>query len=289
MRRVGKTTLIREFCKGKKAIYFAALETTQGENLASLSKEVFENTMPGTPMPSFTSFEELLDYIYPLAKEERQVLLIDEYPYLAQSYRPISSIIQNQIDLRFRETKLFLILCGSSLSFMENQVLGYKSPLYGRRTAQFKIRPFTYKGSALMLADFPKEEQAILCGITGAIPDNLGKIEPHLSLKENICELFLTPSGSLFEEPNNLLKQELRDPATYNAVIAAIAGGASRLNEIATKVGIGTSACSNLLTSLIALGLVKKEVPVTESRSRGKFIFWQIRCSAFGTGLCFPT
>ena len=121
------------------------METTQGENLASLSKEVFENTMPGTPMPSFTSFEELLDYIYPLAKEERQVLLIDEYPYLAQSYRPISSIIQNQIDLRFRETKLFLILCSSSLSFMENQVLGYKSPLYGRRTAQFKIRPFTYK------------------------------------------------------------------------------------------------------------------------------------------------
>ena len=167
MRRVGKTTLIREFCKGKKAIYFAALETTQGENLASLSKEVFENTMPGTPMPSFTSFEELLDYIYPLAKEERQVLLIDEYPYLAQSYRPISSIIQNQIDLRFRETKLFLILCSSSLSFMENQVLGYKSPLYGRRTAQFKIRPFTYKGSALMLADFPKEEQAILADHRG--------------------------------------------------------------------------------------------------------------------------
>ena len=94
--------------------------------------------------------------------------------------------------------------------------------------------------------------------ITGAIPDNLGKSEPHLSLKENICELFLTPSGSLFEESNNLLKQELRDPATYNAVIAAIAGGASRLNEIATKVGIGTSACSNLLISLIAMGLVKK-------------------------------
>ena len=72
------------------------------------------------------------------------------------------------------------------MSFMEYQVLGYKSPLYGRRTAQFKIKPFTYYEAAELLTGFNEEEQAILYGITGGIPDYLTRIRPDLSIKENI-------------------------------------------------------------------------------------------------------
>lgn len=287
-RRVGKTTLINEFCKNKKVIYFVGVESTEKENLENFSKAVFEATMPDMDMPAFDSFYKLFDYIYEIVKEERIILVIDEYPYLAQSHSPISSILQAYIDKKFIDSKLFLILCGSSMSFMEYKVLGYKSPLYGRRTAQFKVRPFTYFESTEMLLNFSNEEKAILYGCTGGIPEYLSRVNNNLSLKDNIVKLLLSSSGRLFEEPSNLLKQELREPFLYNAIIAAIAGGASKLNKIATKVGIETSLCSNHLTSLMVLGIVKKEIPITETLSRKTIYLLEDQMFRFWYRFVFP-
>lgn len=196
------------------------------------------------------------------------VLAIDEYPYLAGGFHSISSILQAHIDSQFKDSKLFLILCGSSMSFMEKQVLGYKSPLYGRRTAQFKILPFDFFESLPFFEAFSKEEKAILYGVTGGIPEYLTKINPAKTVRDNIIDLFLTSSGHFYEEPSNLLKQELREPSTYNGIIEAIAEGAPRLNEISTKCGIESNKCAKYLKSLMSLGIVKKEQPVTETSSK---------------------
>jgi hypothetical protein len=118
------------------------------------------------------------------------------------------------------------------------------------------------------LESFSKEDKAILYGVTGGIPEYLNKINKEYTVRENIIRMFFTDSGSLFEEPSNLLKQELREPATYNGIIEAIAGGASRLNEIATKCGLESNKCAKYLKSLISLGIVKKEIPVTEASSK---------------------
>ena len=278
-RRVGKTTLIKEFIKDKNAYYYMAIEGTAAENLAGLSASVISS---GGHI-SFSSFEELFQHIDRTCNDERQILVIDEYPYLAASYPAISSLLQSHIDNCWLNSKLFLILCGSSMSFMENQVLGYKSPLYGRRSAQFKLRPFTFFEAKQMLETYAPEEQAILYGITGGIPEYLNRIKPSMSVDENILDLFFDESGRLFEEPVNLLKQELKDPASYHSIISAIASGCSRMNEIATKAGLETGGCSNLLTSLISLGIVKREIPITEKEGSRKtlyqlcdnmFLFW---------------
>ena len=154
--------------------------------------------------------------------------------------------------------------------------------IYGRRTAQYKLAPFYYLESAQMLSGFSNEEKIILYGITGGIPEYLFRIDNALSVQENVRALFFDTSGRLFEEPANLLKQELKNPETYNAIITAIANGSSRLNEIATKAGIETSQCSKMLATLISLGLVRKEYPITEAASKKSiyllddrmFIFW---------------
>ena len=268
-RRVGKTTLIREFTKDKKAIYFAAREADGAVNLAGFSNDVYAVTAKEHAKNSFfADWEKALDYICEVARNDRIILAIDEYPYLAGGYRPISSILQAHIDSRLKDSKLFLILCGSSMSFMENQVLAYKSPLYGRRTAQFKITPFSFFESLPFFEAFCKTDKAILYGITGGIPEYLAKIDPTKSVGDNITDLFLTASGHFYEEPSNLLKQELRDPSTYNGIIEAIAQGAARLNEIATKCGIESNKCAKYLKSLMTLGIVKKELPVTEASSK---------------------
>ena len=272
-RRIGKTTLINEFCQDKKTIFFVATEVAEKENLAQFSKCLFKVTGHDSVTVTFSSFSDLLDYIDKISMNERLILAIDEYPYLAESCKAISSLIQSHIDQVWCHSKLFLILCGSSMSFMENQVLGYQSPLYGRRTAQFKIRPFTYFESRGLLSGFSPEDQAILYGVTGGIPEYLSRINLHKSLDDNLIELFFEESGRLYEEPGNLLKQELKEPAAYQSVISAVAQGASKLNEIATRVGIETSAASAFLRSLISLGLVKKEVPITESETSRKTIY----------------
>ncbi len=270
-RRIGKTTLINEFCRDKKTIFFVATESAANENLQMFSAAVLQGTHASNAV--FANFQELLKYIDSICMDERLILAIDEYPYLAESYKAISSMIQAHIDQVWQHSRLFLILCGSSMSFMENQVLGYKSPLYGRRTAQFKIRPFTFFESRQMLAGFSGEEQAILYGATGGVPEYLSRIKSNLSIDDNLCQLFFEESGRLYEEPSNLLKQELREPATYHSIISAIAQGASKLNEIATKTGIETSAASAFLNALISLGLVRKEVPVTEPMTSRKTIY----------------
>ena len=188
-RRVGKTTLINEFIKDKHAVYYMAVEGTKKENLAGLSKALL--AAHTVSAPQFGDFEDLLEYVDQLAMTNaRQILVVDEFPYLASSYPPISSMLQSHIDQCWKNSRLFLILCGSSMSFMEEQVLGYKSPLYGRRTVQFKLHPFTFFEARQMLSGFSAEEQAILYGVTGGIPEYLSRIDRNRSMDENIIELF---------------------------------------------------------------------------------------------------
>ena len=258
-RRVGKTTLIREFLKNKESLLYVSLEGTQKENLIGLSRVISRNDSI-----VYDSFESLFNAIDKMLETNQKIVLaIDEYPYLAESYPPISSIIQKHIDLCWKDKNMFLI-CGSSMSFMENQVLGYKSPLYGRRSAQFKITPFTYLETQKMLVNYDQESQAIAYGITGGIPEYLSKIDTNKSLDENILDCFLMIMEHYLRKQTNLFKQEMRNPASYNSILGAIASGASRLNEIANKVGLDTSACSGLLKSLIQLNIVEKIYPVTE-------------------------
>jgi len=268
-RRVGKTTLIKEFIKGKPAIYYTAREADGNVNLNGFSGDVYSVTAKELAKNAFFSdWEKAFDYIYQISKDKRMILAIDEYPYLANGYRPISSILQTHIDAQFKDSKLFLILCGSSMSFMENQVLAYKSSLYGRRTAQLKINSFSFFESIPFFETFANNDKAVLYGITGGIPEYLAKIDPSKTVKENIVDLFLSSSGFLYEEPSNLLKQELRELATYNGIIEAIAGGETRLNEIASKCGMESNKCAKYLKSLMSLGIVKKEKPVIEKSSK---------------------
>ncbi len=264
-RRVGKTTLINEFCKDKPTIFFSALNTTEIENLESLSKSIMNYERPDMDaFPEFKTYDAALDELTALSMHERIVFVIDKYPYLAKAKPSISAMLQHIIDHKWNNSKMFLILCGSSMSFMENQVLGQESPLYGRRTEQFKIAPLDYKESAVFHPDLSTEDNALIYGVTGGVPHYINKLGVKESVDEALLDNFFDRSSYLYEEPANLLKQELREPAIYNAIITAIAQGASRINDIALKTGQENSVVSKYLGTLIDLGIVKKETSVTE-------------------------
>lgn len=264
-RRVGKTALINEFCKDKPTVFFSALNATAQENLEALSKAIYEKNYPSAEeAPVFRSFDAAFSEITRMSENERLVFVIDEYPYLAKADNSISSRLQHIIDRTWKDGKLFLILCGSSMSFMEYQVLGYESPLYGRRTGQYKIQALNYKEITVFNPGLTKEEQALVYGVTGGIPHYINKLNIENDVDTALKENLFNTSGYLFEEPENLLKQELREPAVYNSIITAIAGGASKANEISTKVGIESAVCAKYLKVLLNLGILKKESPITE-------------------------
>ena len=267
-RRVGKTTLINEFCKEKRTLFFSALESTAEKNLKVLSKAINKFTHPDSSVNSeYTRFDDAFVRISEAAEKERLVFIIDEYPYLAAADSSVSSVLQHIIDHRFSKTDIFVILCGSSVSFMENQVLGHKSPLYGRRTAQFRVEPLNYLRAAEAHPHLLPESNAAIYGITGGVPHYMNKlaIKNDGDIGNSIINDILERASYLFEEPANLLKQELREPATYNAIISAMAGGASRLNDIANKTSLDYAVCSKYLSVLISLGIAGKKAPVCES------------------------
>ena len=175
-----------------------------------------------------------------------------------------------------------LVLCGSSNAAMHNETLGYGSVFHGRRTAQIKLEPFSFFDVKRFYTSFSPEDVAIIYGLTGGIPKYLSVMNPGLSVEENIMNTFFNPSSEIFEEPENFLRREVRDPTYYNSILRAIAAGLRKNSEIAAAVGIETSACTAYLKNLISYGVVSKHTPVTERAGKktiyeiddSMFLFW---------------
>ena len=281
-RRVGKTALINHFIDDKKSIYFMGVESNAKQNLENLSKSILEFSSGIQTETYFPSYQAALEYVFQLAERERVVLAIDEYPYVARASKSLASTFQLLIDKYKDTSKLMLILCGSSMSYMEDHVLAYKAPLYGRRTAQMKIMPFDFEETCAYFTNLSDEDKALIYGIVGGTPQYLLQMSDTLSVEENIKNTYLNPMSFLYEEPVNLLKQEVREPAIYNAIITAIATGHSRMSEISTKVGEDTNVVSGYIKNLISLGIIKRETPYGEKASKksiysiedNMFYFW---------------
>lgn len=271
-RRVGKSTLLREFCKQKNnTIFFTAQETSKNKNLELLSAEVNKFFSRGNVV--YRNFQELFTDVFEASKKKRIVLVLDEFPYLANSDKSLMSMLQYLIDIYSENSKLFLILCGSSISFMEKKVLAYKAPLYGRSTGQMRIQPFMLKDAKNVYSNYSDVDKVIAYGVFGGVPAYLKFINNKKSIKQNIIDNLFDIDNLLYDEPNILLKEELREPYVYNSIIAAIATGYSKLNEISTKVGIESTKIAVYLKKLVELQIIKKEVPITSKLNTKKSIY----------------
>ncbi len=261
-RRVGKSSILKQFAKDKEHIFFTAIKGGYEQNLVKLRKLV------GTKcdISPNSDLTEILEAISAL--NGKLSLIIDEFPYLAESNKAVPSILQNFIDDNEDSTNLFMVLCGSSMSFMLNEVLGAKSPLYGRRTAQYKVQPLGYKESARFLSGFSNQNKMKIYGMVGGIPMYLLLFDANKSLEENIKELFLTPGCILPSEPEFIMMEEMRVPRTFNDILAVLSDGKFRLNEISNSSYSETSTTSNKLRDLMFIDIVSKKYPFGEKNGK---------------------
>ncbi len=271
-RRVGKTSILREFAKKHKAIFFSAQEKNDVLNREDFSKLV-QNYFQENYLGIFADWETAFRYVGAKAENEKVVLIIDEFPFLAGEYPTIKSILQHIIDHDWSKKNIFLILCGSSVSFMENEVMGYQSPLYGRSTARLEVEAFDYLKSGEFFPKYTCEEKLLAYGILGGIPCYLQTFHDDKSIQENVVEQILTTGAFLKDEPQLLLKMELREPAIYNSIFEAIASGCTHMNEIANRINEASGKCSKYISTLRTLRLIDKITPCGEKESTKKSIY----------------
>lgn len=266
-RRIGKTTLIKQFIKSKTAFYFLATKEVESQSMKRFAGVIARTT--GNSVMQKAAFSDWLDLFQAVADykpNEKKVLVIDEFPYLVKVNDSFPSILQNAWDEILKDSNVMLILCGSLISMMKKHALSYESPLYGRRTAQMRIAPlpFTtvYENQKLSF-----EEAAEQYSITGGVPKYMEFFSDGQPLYEQIKENVLSKNGFLYEEPNFLLTDEVQVPTNYFSIIKVIADGNHKLGTIAGILGLETSALTPYLKTLSELGFIEKQVPVTEKNA----------------------
>ena len=265
-RRVGKTELLRTFCRDKRHIFFMADLSSDTLLLASFSRTIGELLLgPGAPPLSFASWDAAFEYVAREAQTERLVVVLDEFGYLAQANAAFPSILQRLWDTRLQDTHIFLILCGSYVSLMEREVLTYRAPLYGRRTGQCFLPPLGFPVLSQFFPGYSPEALVTTYAVLGGTPTYLRQFDNEHSLEDNILARILTPQVFLYDEPRFLLLQEVREPRSYFAILGAMARGNTRPNEIAQAAGLGGGAVAMpYISKLKSLRLVERRVPATE-------------------------
>ena len=263
-RRIGKTTLIKEFLKKKTAFYFLATEELESQSMKRLAGVVARTiNNPLLQKAIFTDWLDLFQVIADYKPEEKKVLVIDEFPYLVKINPAFPSVLQNAWDEILKDSNVMLILSGSLIGMMQKYALSYDSPLYGRRTAQMRLAPLTFTEIyAVQKISFEKAVEQY--AVTGGVPKYLEFFEDGRELEEQLEENVLSKSGFLYEEPNFLLKSESVTAVNYFSIIKVIADGHHKLGKIAGVLGQETSALTPYLSTLIDLGFIEKRTPVTE-------------------------
>ena len=270
-RRVGKTTILQEFAEHSNSIFFPAREKNDALNLDDFSKVVqyhFDHNF----IASFSSWEDAFNYISSKV-EQRTTIIIDEFTYIIKENPSIKSILQHVIDLSWKNKNIFLILCGSSVSIMENDVMGRKSPLHDRQTSSLEIKPFDYLESSAFFKSYTNEEKLLTYGILGGIPRYLEAFDSNISIQKNIETKIIRNGAYLHEEPDNLLKAELREINVYSSILSAIANGRNKIIDIANFIHEDRTKVAKYLITLQTLRLIEKRVPCGESETSKKSIY----------------
>ena len=265
-RRVGKSYLLSHFARIHKdnAIYFTADKASEKSNVRSFCKELNRVLGLGDFTGAFSEWKEVYSFIDGIEIKDRLVIIIDEFTYLYASNKAFDSELQNAIDHIFKNKNIFLILCGSEVSVIEELFDSESKPLYGRKTAELKLLPFTYKEARKFFPRYSNEEALIAYSILGGIPLYLSLFDDRLSIKDNVIKNCLSTTGYLFNEIDTLLRMELKETHLYKSIMLAINSGASAFSKIREQLDEVPAKVSKYISVLIDLGYIRKEVPCGE-------------------------
>lgn len=264
-RRLGKTTLLRHFATGKPGVYHMADRSTETDAIRLLSQSMaYAYGDPSFASPRYESFGDLFTAFDRLRPPTRTYLILDEYQYLCEVQPALSSILQRHWDSAWSRAPLIVVLCGSVLSMMYRETLAHSSPLYGRRTGQWLLGPMRFRDVGAFYPGRSPLERVRLWALAGGVPRYAEIAASHRDFASALRAAVLTKDGPLYAEARLLLQDEVTTPNVYWSILHAVASGANRISEIAGRVGLPANQLTRYLAALSDMGLVQRQVPVTE-------------------------
>lgn len=264
-RRVGKTELILKFLEGKRSVFYLGKQANESYQVG----EFLDDAAQGMGEPLLAEigdvgWKKALELVVAQAKGEKVVIVLDEFQWIVGASPELPSVIQELWDRKWSKSgEVMLILCGSYLGFMEKEVLGKKSPLFGRRTGQILLKPFGFREAAGFHPKLSRADQARVWALCGGVPYYLRQFDGSRSVAANIKEAYLTPHAVLFREADFLLREELREVEHYHAVLMGLAGGSKPAAGLSRSTGIATGTMHYYLKTLVELGYVERRYPLT--------------------------
>ena len=264
-RRVGKTTLISEFIKNKKALFFLASEESESQNRLAFQEKAADflnsDLLKNVEVKSWdVLFRAIIDTHF----DSKPVIVLDEFQYLGKSNPAFPSVFQRIWEEILKDKQVMVILCGSLISMMQSQTLAYDSPLYGRRTAQIRLKQIPFAYYHQFFPDKSRKELIEMYAVTGGVPKYIELFSQSKDIYSAIEACVLNRSGYLYDEPHFLLQQEVSEVGSYFSIIKAIAAGNTKLSAIAGVLEVKSTSLTKYLKTLIDLDILEREVPVTE-------------------------
>lgn len=274
-RRVGKTRLLTHWLKRNEGagLYWVAEPTSALDQLRSFSQAISNFADPEAPPPddfSFSTWEYALRQVALLSQERRIALFIDEVTYLLDANPDFAGVLQKAWDHWLSDSNLILALSGSQMGLMQKQILSYQAPLYGRATAQLELPPLSFEMTNDYFPQYDPADRAALYATWGGVPAYWERLDPHLSVMENLSEQLLPANSLILDEPRLLLQDFINDPYNYVGILRAIAYGAQSLGDIVKRAGLEKGHVSKYLSILRDTGFVAREVPATEAFARSR-------------------
>ncbi len=274
-RRVGKSFLTSRFISEKGGLYYLCSKGNEREQLELLSSKLADHFRDeGLRSRPFSKWHQFFEYIAGKSSGKRLFIEFDEFPFLIEANPAVPSIFQKYWDELLSKANIYLILCGSSIGMMESKVLGYRSPLYGRRTGQWKLAPLGFKEVAEFFGrNSTMAHMVEIYAVTGGMPFYLKAFDLEKAALENIMLSVARKGSPLSEEGEVLVREELPEAMTYFSILHAIAGGETRQSDIANRVGVPATTLTRYLSNLQRLNLIERIIPVTEKERSKKALY----------------
>ncbi len=253
-RRVGKTALMREFCKDKCHVFLTSTGMTPESMMHNLSEQLSRFKDEKTVV---NDAFELVDEMRSFLGREGIVLIIDEFPNLAKFFPDAVPLLQEFIDHDLKDNRAMLILCGSSMSAMIEYLNDGDSPLFMRFPIQMRITPMRYPEARLLHPGYSEEDRIRAYCIAGGIPLYHQLLDGE-SLKRKVDETLLSESGLLGAEARSVFSLELKPWDAYARVLAGIGERGAEIGDIIDRSGLSKTYCVKLMDNMQALGIIEE-------------------------------
>ena len=257
---MGKTALLQEFSKDKNTIFFTAYPTTDQKEV-----ELFGNVLGVT---GATDLSLLLEKMTPKNDMEKILLIIDHYPYFAKAEASYASTLYQFVTEKWQEKQVKIILCGDSYLHMEKLVYSPKALWHKQLSICMELTGLTYEEAKDFFQGESAEDAVFSYGISGGIPSHLKQLQK--TKQESVQEIYLRPEDEAGLLPEKTMSMELRELSYYNRMLSTLAEGKSRVNEISEAVQKPKDVVVPYMNTLMSIGVVTKENPVTEKTNRKK-------------------